>query len=189
MPARGTLPAIDPAGGVRQSARPFTPGPSQPQMTASAASLTYDRRTILAFAALVLGAVAMGASPLFVRLADVGPYASAFWRCALALPFFALWAHYEKGGLAASWRGIDRAVDPVRRVLRRRSVLLASVDPRNDGCECDLLRHHRADLGRARRVAPAQRKDRRAHHRRACALPARRRGAWSDNPGASRRIA
>ena len=79
-------------------------------MTASATSLTYDRRTILAFAALVLGAAAMGASPLFVRLADVGPYASAFWRCALALPFFALWAHYEKGGLAASWRGTDRAV-------------------------------------------------------------------------------
>ncbi len=79
-------------------------------MTASAASLTYDRRTVLAFAALVLGAVAMGASPLFVRLADVGPYASAFWRCALALPFLALWAHCEKGGLAASCRGADRAV-------------------------------------------------------------------------------
>lgn len=68
------------------------------------------RRTILAFAALVLGAVAMGASPLFVRLADVGPYASAFWRCALALPFLAVWAAWEKGGLAASWRGLDRAV-------------------------------------------------------------------------------
>lgn len=79
-------------------------------MTASTTSLTYDRRTILAFAALVLGAVAMGASPLFVRLADVGPYASAFWRCALALPFLALWATYEKGGLAASWRGTDRTV-------------------------------------------------------------------------------
>lgn len=79
-------------------------------MTASATSLIYDRRTILAFAALALGAVAMGASPLFVRLADVGPYASAFWRCALALPVLALWAAYEKGGLAASWRGADRAV-------------------------------------------------------------------------------
>jgi drug/metabolite transporter (DMT)-like permease len=80
-------------------------------MTASAAFLKSDRRrTILAFAALVLGAVAMGASPLFVRLADVGPYASAFWRCALALPFLALWAAYEKGGLAASFRSFDRAV-------------------------------------------------------------------------------
>lgn len=80
-------------------------------MTASAAFSKFDRRrTILAFAALVLGAVAMGASPLFVRLADVGPYASAFWRCALALPFLALWAAWEKGGLAASFRGVDRAV-------------------------------------------------------------------------------
>jgi drug/metabolite transporter (DMT)-like permease len=77
-------------------------------MTAS--TLPYNRRTLFAFIALVLGAVAMGASPLFVRLADVGPYASAFWRCALALPFLAIWAAWEKGGLAASVRGIDRAV-------------------------------------------------------------------------------
>ena len=44
----------------------------------------------MAFAALVAGAVAMGISPIFVRLADVGPFTSAFWRVALALP--ALWA-------------------------------------------------------------------------------------------------
>jgi drug/metabolite transporter (DMT)-like permease len=42
------------------------------------------------FAALVAGALAMGLSPIFVRLADVGPFASAFWRVALALPL--LWA-------------------------------------------------------------------------------------------------
>jgi len=79
-------------------------------MTASAFLTSDRRRTLLAFAALVLGAVAMGASPLFVRLADVGPYASAFWRCALALPFLALWAAYERGGMAAALRGVDRAV-------------------------------------------------------------------------------
>ncbi len=79
-------------------------------MTASTLAKSDRRRTIIAFAALVLGAVAMGASPLFVRLADVGPYASAFWRCALALPFLAIWGSYEKGGLAASFHGIDRAV-------------------------------------------------------------------------------
>ncbi|MFG1477279.1 DMT family transporter [Xanthobacter sp. V4C-4] len=43
-------------------------------------------------AALALGALAMGASVLFVRQADVGPFASAFWRVALALPVLALWA-------------------------------------------------------------------------------------------------
>jgi drug/metabolite transporter (DMT)-like permease len=52
-------------------------------------------QTLLAFTALVLGAFAMGASPLFVRMADVGPYASAFWRTFLALPFLAAWAFAE----------------------------------------------------------------------------------------------
>ena len=43
------------------------------------------------FAALVAGAFAMGASPIFVRLADVGPFTSAFWRVALALPVLYAW--------------------------------------------------------------------------------------------------
>jgi drug/metabolite transporter (DMT)-like permease len=53
---------------------------------------------LLAFAALVLGATAMGASPIFVRLADVGPQASAFWRTFLALPLLWAWARLEDGG-------------------------------------------------------------------------------------------
>lgn len=44
-----------------------------------------------AYAALITGAVAMGISPIFVRLADVGPFTSAFWRVALALPVLWLW--------------------------------------------------------------------------------------------------
>jgi len=60
----------------------------------NAAALPAQRNTY-AFAALVIGAFAMGASPIFVRLADVGPFASAFWRCALALPFLAIWALTE----------------------------------------------------------------------------------------------
>jgi drug/metabolite transporter (DMT)-like permease len=54
------------------------------------------RRTLLAFAALVTGAVGMGASGIFVRLADVGPQASAFWRVFLALPFLWAWARLER---------------------------------------------------------------------------------------------
>ena len=46
---------------------------------------------LLALIALLLGAAAMGASPIFVRLADVGPFSSAFWRLCLALPFLWLW--------------------------------------------------------------------------------------------------
>ena len=74
-------------------------------MSLPAASLAERHREGLALAALVLGAVAMGASPLFVRMADVGPFASAFWRTALALPFLALWALTERGHLRpGAWR-------------------------------------------------------------------------------------
>lgn len=50
----------------------------------------------IAFGALVLGAVFMGCSPIFVRLADVGPFSSAFWRVALALPPLWLWQYFAR---------------------------------------------------------------------------------------------
>jgi drug/metabolite transporter (DMT)-like permease len=75
---------------------------------------TQRRRVALALLCLALGAAAMGASPVFVRLAEVGPYASAFWRTALALPFLWIWAALEANaarqrgraaaGRAAAWR-------------------------------------------------------------------------------------
>jgi drug/metabolite transporter (DMT)-like permease len=55
-------------------------------------------RGAAAFAALVAGALAMGLSPIFVRLADVGPFASAFWRVALALPGLYLWMRLAESG-------------------------------------------------------------------------------------------
>src|SRR6478752_2321023 len=42
-----------------------------------------------ALPALLVGATFIALSPIFVRLADVGPTASAFWRVALAAPL--LW--------------------------------------------------------------------------------------------------
>lgn len=48
--------------------------------------------TLAAVSALLGGALAMGVSPVMVRVADVGPYASAFWRVGLALPLLYLWA-------------------------------------------------------------------------------------------------
>ncbi|WP_245898083.1 DMT family transporter [Phreatobacter cathodiphilus] len=52
-----------------------------------------------AFLALLAGATALGVSPVFVRLADVGPFASAFWRAALALPVLYLWMRIgDRGG-------------------------------------------------------------------------------------------
>ena len=49
-----------------------------------------------ALSALVLGACFMGISPVFVRLADVGPFASAFWRVGLALPLLFAWSYFER---------------------------------------------------------------------------------------------
>lgn len=50
---------------------------------------------VLAFAALLGGNAALAAGPLFVRLADVGPVASGFWRLVLALPFLVLLALFS----------------------------------------------------------------------------------------------
>lgn len=44
----------------------------------------------------------MGASPIFVRLADMGPMASAFWRLALALPALWLWMRLQPAPTAST---------------------------------------------------------------------------------------
>jgi drug/metabolite transporter (DMT)-like permease len=75
---------------------------------AAAGIATEERRRAGALAALVAGAIAMGASVLFVRWADVGPYASAFWRVFLALPFLWVWMRLENR--SAAWPRLDHAV-------------------------------------------------------------------------------
>ncbi len=57
---------------------------------------------LASFAALVVGAIAMGVSPIFVRLADVGPFTSAFWRVTLALPLLYAWTRVADGSEASS---------------------------------------------------------------------------------------
>ncbi len=46
----------------------------------------------LAFASLLMGGMAIGFAGIFMRLSDVNPLASAFWRMALAAPFLWAWA-------------------------------------------------------------------------------------------------
>jgi drug/metabolite transporter (DMT)-like permease len=58
----------------------------------TAADTLPARHSSLAFAALIAGGVAVGFSPIFVRLADVGPLASGFYRLALSLPMLWLFA-------------------------------------------------------------------------------------------------
>ena len=50
-----------------------------------------QRTASVAFLCLLLGGTAIAFAPIFVRLSDTGPVASAFWRTALAVPFLWLW--------------------------------------------------------------------------------------------------
>ncbi len=50
-----------------------------------------------ALIALLLGGLVMGFSPVFVREAGVGAFASAFWRVLFALPALYFWAWLERG--------------------------------------------------------------------------------------------
>lgn len=63
-----------------------------------------------AFAALLLGAWALAVGPWFVRLSDVGPIATGFWRLAIALPF--LWALTKAKKQPVHWprRGLTYAI-------------------------------------------------------------------------------
>jgi len=58
---------------------------------------------------MLVGALAIGASAIFVRLSETGPTATAFWRGLLALPALWLWQQLERRGTPpgagpAGWR-------------------------------------------------------------------------------------
>ena len=64
-------------------------------------------RKSLALAALLLGAAAIAFAPIFVRLSDTGPTASAFWRVALAVAPLWLWVWMSPRSVqirALSWK-------------------------------------------------------------------------------------
>lgn len=67
-----------------------------------------SRHATLAFMCLLAGGCAIAFAPIFVRLADTGPVASAFWRTTLAAPLLWLWvwrAPAEQKGQAPISRG------------------------------------------------------------------------------------
>jgi drug/metabolite transporter (DMT)-like permease len=60
----------------------------------------------VAFLCLLAGGCAIAFAPIFVRLADTGPVASAFWRCALAVPVLWAWVALkarDEGKSRVSW--------------------------------------------------------------------------------------
>jgi len=54
----------------------------------------------LALVALLTGAVGIAFAPIFVRLSELEPSATAFYRLAFALPFLALWMQIERRSAA-----------------------------------------------------------------------------------------
>ena len=54
-------------------------------------------REWLALAALFAGATAIASAPLFVKVSETGPVATAFWRVFLALPLLWAWAMSTQG--------------------------------------------------------------------------------------------
>jgi drug/metabolite transporter (DMT)-like permease len=68
----------------------------------STISIPNTNLTRIALGILVTGAFAIGFAPIFVRLSEVGPAATAFWRLALAVPVFWLWLNLEGQGPTVS---------------------------------------------------------------------------------------
>ncbi|HET7731845.1 MAG TPA: DMT family transporter [Usitatibacter sp.] len=66
-----------------------------------------------AFACLLAGGCAIAFAPIFVRLSDTGPVASAFWRCALAAPFLWAWVWRRAPSPLGEGRGGGRAFTPL----------------------------------------------------------------------------
>ncbi|MGL4635776.1 MAG: DMT family transporter [Beijerinckiaceae bacterium] len=61
----------------------------------SAAQIAATPRQVRDFILLVIGATAIGNSSVLVRIAEVDPAATAFWRMVFAIPVLAIWAMLE----------------------------------------------------------------------------------------------
>ena len=68
------------------------------------------RQNLLAVGALLLGAVAIATSPLFVRVSETGPVATAFWRAFLALPVLWTWSAVAQRTRHGRGFGSDRGL-------------------------------------------------------------------------------
>ena len=66
----------------------------------------------IALIALLVGALGIALSPIFVRLSEIGPVATAFWRIGFAMPVVFVWMVLE-----------SRSANPPRRPSSRRDYL------------------------------------------------------------------
>ena len=64
--------------------------------TAATARAHADRTARIALIALLAGALGIAFSPIFVRLSELGPTATAFWRVGFAVPALYVWTRLER---------------------------------------------------------------------------------------------
>jgi len=72
-----------------------------------AGTMPMQKIPVLSFLALLAGGAALGFGAIFMRLSDVGPIASAFWRMALAAPLLWCWAYKVRERDRAAGRSVD----------------------------------------------------------------------------------
>jgi drug/metabolite transporter (DMT)-like permease len=92
-----STPAGTPEPPAAAVGRGAAPTPSAPASAGAA-----DRTRRLSFAAVIGGALCIAFAPIFVRLSEISPTATAFQRTLLALPAFALWSWRESKHTAPS---------------------------------------------------------------------------------------
>jgi len=83
---------------VKRSIAPAPTARYTPHMVVSSPIASLKAPDRWALAALFAGAVAVGASPIFVRVSELGPLATAFYRPLLAVPVLWLWMRLASGG-------------------------------------------------------------------------------------------
>jgi len=84
-------------------------GPELPTLTMSLKPQDRSQPRV-ALAALIAGAIAIGSSPILIRISELQPTATAFWRVALATPIFFLmsrWGDPSEGMQNFSVRGAN----------------------------------------------------------------------------------
>ncbi len=69
------------------------------------------RTARVAFIALISGAIGIAFAPIFVRLSELGPGATAFHRLLLAVPFLWLWMGLDRRRAAGAGRQPATALD------------------------------------------------------------------------------
>src|SRR5476651_2108621 len=100
---------VRPARGAGRRAAPDLQRRGLRQAANPGMNQTESARKSRAFGALLLGAAAIAFAPIFVRLSDTGPGASAFWRVALAITPLWFWVWMSPRSMhirSAPWKSL-----------------------------------------------------------------------------------